>query len=80
MVSCDIDASYWRRQQFGPCVAMLGLQLEGLEITIINVYKPQEEGFNGQALSAIKEALCHKSSQSAWKVSVDCLFIIMIQS
>ena len=57
MVSRNIDAGHWRRQQFGPCVAMLCLQLEGLETTIINVYKPQGEGFNGQTLSAVKEAL-----------------------
>ena len=57
MVSRSINAGYWRRQQFRPCVATLWLQLEGLETTIINVYKPQGEGFNGQALSAIKKAL-----------------------
>ena len=57
MVSRKIDAGHWKCQQFGPYVAMLWLWLEGLEVTIINVYKPQGEGFNGQALSAVKEAL-----------------------
>ena len=57
MVSRNIDASYWKHQQFGPCVAILWLRLEGCKITIINTYKSQGEGFNGQALSAVKEAL-----------------------
>ena len=57
MVSRNIDAGHWRRQQFGPCVATLWFRLEGLETTIINVYKLQEEGLNGQALSTLKEAL-----------------------
>ena len=57
MVSRSIDAGHWKRQQFGPCVATLWIRLEGREVTIINVYKPQGETFNGQALSAVREAL-----------------------
>ena len=57
MVSHNIDTGYWKRQQFGPYVTILWLLLEECEVIIINVYKLQEEGFNRQALSAVKEAL-----------------------
>src|SRR5437868_2550624 len=44
MVSRDIDVAHWRCRQYGPYIASLWIELDGLEITIINAYNPRGNG------------------------------------
>ena len=44
IINWDINAVYWKRRQYGLFIVALWVRLEGLKITIINVYNLYKNG------------------------------------
>ena len=61
------------------CVSVEGAVLPPLVVTK-GVHHYRGMHIKGQGGPGWIYGYCHKSSRLAWKASVDCLFIIMIQS
>jgi Endonuclease-reverse transcriptase len=57
MISKNIDLAHWKRRQYGPFTAALWVRLEGLEVTIINVYNPRGDGPQIRTWPEVKTAI-----------------------